>query len=46
MPANSPPQAGTKSSLPMEADSSMDGISRDQTEAATMTPEAKTRSAF
>ena len=46
MPANSPPQAGTKSSLPMEADSSMDGISRDQTEAATMTPEAKPRSAF
>ncbi len=46
MPANSPPQAGTKASLPMEADRSIDGISRDQTEAATMTPEAKPRSAF
>ena len=46
MPANSPPQAGTKASLPMEADRSIDGIRSDQTEAATMTPEAKPRSAF
>ena len=46
IPRSRPTAAGRKASLPMAALISMAGIRRDQTEAATITPEAKPKSAF
>ena len=40
IPIRNPTTAGTKPSFPMCSDISMDGIKSDQTEAATITPEA------
>ncbi len=40
MPAQKPTAAGTKAQVPLLAACSRDGMSRDQTEAATMTPAA------
>ena len=46
IPSRNPTAAGTKANFPISAAISMDGISSDQTEAATITPEAKPRSIF
>ena len=46
IPARKPTAAGMTDILPMSAHMSMPGMSRDHTEAATMTPEAKPKSDF
>lgn len=46
MPTNIPTAAGTTLNLPIAEDISMLGISRDHTEAATITPEANPNNVF
>ncbi len=46
MPQRNPATAGKKESFPRSEDRFIEGISRDHTEAATMTPEAKPRRPF
>ena len=46
IPSKNPTAAGITAHLPISAPISMDGISSDQTDAATITPEAKPKSDF
>ena len=46
IPRAKPTAAGRNASFPMDEDMSMAGIRSDQTEAATITPDAKPRSVF
>ena len=46
IPSKKPTVAGTKANFPMSSDISIAGINNDQTEAATITPDAKPNNIF